>query len=42
MYSCKLGCKLSAVKLAVDAAITMLRADIITMAKPAGGPKKYM
>jgi T-complex protein 1 subunit theta len=35
-----LATKLSAVKLAADAAITVLRVDTIIMAKPAGGPKK--
>lgn len=35
-----LATKRSAVKLAADAAITILRVDTIIMAKPAGGPKK--
>eukprot|EP00744_Colponema_vietnamica_P000774 GILI01001344.1.p1 GENE.GILI01001344.1~~GILI01001344.1.p1 ORF type:complete len:541 (-),score=183.02 GILI01001344.1:137-1759(-) len=33
------GAKLSAFKLAVDAAVTVLRVDQIIMAKPAGGPR---
>jgi hypothetical protein len=31
--------KLDALRLAVDAALTVLRVDQIVMAKPAGGPK---
>jgi len=34
-----LSTKLSAIKLATDAAVTILRVDQIIMAKPAGGPK---
>ena len=34
-----MGTKLSALKLAVDAAITILKVDQIIMSKPAGGPK---
>ena len=33
------GTKLNALRLAVDAAITILRVDQIVMSKPAGGPK---
>ena len=32
--------KESALRLAVDAAVTVLRVDQIIMSKPAGGPKK--
>ena len=31
--------KLNALRLAVDAALTILRVDQIVMSKPAGGPK---
>ena len=34
-----LACKKMAIKLATDAAVTVLRVDQIIMAKPAGGPK---
>lgn len=34
-----LGTKLSAIKLAVDAALTILKIDQIIMSKPSGGPK---